>query len=43
MISPPAPAARPRTVLGIPVPKLPYEDRVIDTLARAGGAVRSLF
>ncbi len=43
MISPPAPAAQPRRVLGIPVPKLPYEDRVIDTLARAGGAVRSLF
>ena len=43
MISPTAPAAPRRTVLGIPVPKLPYEDRVVDTLVRAGGAVRSLF
>ena len=43
MISPTAPAAPRRTVLGIPVPKLPYEDRVVDTLVRAGCAVRSLF
>lgn len=45
MIAPPAPAAAAprRTLLGIPVPKLPYEDQVVDTLARAGGAVRSLF
>ena len=43
MIAPPVAAAPRRTLLGIPVPKLPYEDRVVDTLARAGGAVRNLF
>lgn len=43
MIVPAAVAPPSRTVLGVTVPKLPYEDRVVDTLVRARDAVRSLF
>lgn len=39
----PAPAAQPRRVLGVPVPKLPYEDQVTGALVRARDAVRGLF
>lgn len=43
MIAPaPAPEAG-RTVLGITVPKLPYEDKIVAPLVRARDAVRSLF
>lgn len=43
MIAPAAVAPPPRTVLGVTVPRLPYEDRVVGTLVRARDAVRSLF
>lgn len=38
----PAPEAG-RSLLGIPVPKLPYEDKIVAPLVRARDAVRSLF
>ncbi|MGU9978528.1 hypothetical protein ACJ4V0_00670 [Phreatobacter sp. HK31-P] len=43
MIAPAAVAAPARTVLGVTLPRLPYEDRVVGTLVRARDAVRSLF
>ncbi len=43
MIAPKAAEPEKRTLLGIPVPQLPYEQAVSGTLAKARDAVRNLF